>query len=463
MSSREALPAENGKADFKFRMPPHSIPLEQGVLGALMIDNSLMHVIAQVLTVTDFYRDSHQVIYGTIKRRYEANKGFDLHLVCEDLERSGELAGIGGSHYLYEIVSGEGALTWHALEYAAIVKDKSIKRQLIVAANRLLHESYAEAHDSQVVLGMTGRDLLEIQHQMTGSSLKTGEQVTEEAIKYIDRRLAGEVTGIMTGFTDIDDATDGFQDGEMIVLAARPSQGKSALGMNIAENVALQGGVTTLFISLEMKSRSLGLRLLASNSQIDSKLFRKPDSLSADQFSAIDQAHAFVSSGRLWIDDKGGRTVDQIAAQCRSLKMTENLGFVVLDYLGRVQPSYRRDENRTAEVGRISTAISDLAKELNIPFLILHQLNRASENRDDRRPRISDLRDSGVIEQDADVVMLLHRACVYNPEDRPGEADVNIVKNRNGEPRPVRLAFLKHLTKFGNLAYSGTDYSGDWS
>lgn len=445
------------------RLPPQNIECEQGVLGSVMQDAPQMHTVAPILAPDDFFRASHQVIYRAIKDLYLAGRGFDLTLVIEELERRGKFDEVGRDDGMSELFNA-GQCYWNAGEYAEIVRAKSMLRKGIDAANEFLESAYRNEKPYDEIFSDHDKRFYAIRAAAVRSNEKTAGEVTQAALDYIERRRNGEVMGVMTNFRALDAATDGLQNGEMIVLAARPSQGKSALAMNICEQVAVEGGVFTLFISLEMKQLPLGLRLLSSRGSVSANKFKRPHTLTPDDCVQMVDAQRKIASGRLIIDDTPGKTVSQIASRARALKMSDNLGFLVIDYLGKVNGEPSRGETRQSEVARISEGLFNIAKELNIPVLVLHQLNRASENREDRRPRLSDLRDSGAIEQDADIVILLHNPSFYNKDDRPGEVDVLIAKNRNGMTKAIRLAFIKNQTKFGNLATSNQtdEYDDDW-
>jgi len=350
----------------------------------------------------------------------------------------------------------------NAKYYAQIVQEKATARSLVDAANDILREVHAGETTAQDLLASAERKVFAITASRIKSRVVTGAQAAAAALESIYARLEGSTQGIQTGLHAIDEVIDGLRPGNLIIIAARPSQGKSALAMNLAERAAYQAGIYTSFISLEMDYEELGKRLLSSQSRIDAGRFKAPERLTQNDLGLLARKVHELTGGQLDIDDTPGRTISQIGAIARHLKATKGLGLMIVDYLGKIDGQRQRGESRQAEVSRISSGLKNIAREVQIPMVVLHQLNRQSELREDRRPRLADLRDSGQIEADADVVVLLHRHEFYHPGERANEADAFIAKNRMGETKAVRLAFFGGVSRFENLAHSNQNCQSDW-
>jgi replicative DNA helicase len=438
-------------------MPPYNLDIERALLGMVLHDPEQLHEILQILAADDFFRDAHQIVFRAIKARYDAGKVVDFRLVIEDLDRAGDLKRVGGDE-AFEAMSNAGQCSWNAVEYAQVVKNHAIARNLIDAGQETLREGYARQFTGEDLLARAEERIFAIAKSQVRDDTANGATIADEAWEILMRRSRYEVEGVQTGLCDIDRIIGCLPNGALIILAARPAMGKTSLGMNICEHNFFEAGVATLFISLEMQRQDLGLRLLASQSRVPGSLLKRAYKLLlpeyADDMGRLAAARDRLRDvgDRLIVNQTPGLTVSQIAANARLKMAQRGIGLLVIDYMSLVGMQERRGESRQETVARTSRQLKDLAKMLNIPVLVLCQLNRLSENREDHRPRMSDLRESGQIEQDADLILLLHRPEYYDRAVRPGEADVLVAKNRNGETGTAHLAFSSELTRFDNLA-----------
>ncbi len=437
------------------KLPPCNLEAEQGVLGSVLLDNEMLPDVVEVLSPADFYRDSHQTIYREIVAMHDLAQPIDCLTLAEHLERKSLYVGLGGNEFLATILHSVP----HALNaryYADIVRQKSISRRLIEAANQILSEGYSNNFTAEQLTESAERLILAISDSaVSGSGPRLISEFGAEAIHRIAcrREQDFDLDGVATGFSDLDFTTGGLGKSKLIVLAARPGMGKSALGLQIAEKVVARGG-KALFISLEMSGIDLAERALVSNSMVSGTTVRA-GRLNDREFSAlVDSYEATAREGRLWLDEDESLTLARIKAAARRHKIRHGLDLLVLDYLQLVNTNDdpKTRESRQEQVSAMSRGLHGLAKQLAIPVLCLAQLNRESEKRGDKRPQLSDLRESGAIEQDSDQVWLLHRPEYYNPEDRPGEAQVIVAKNRNGATGQVPLTFTKELARFDNRA-----------
>lgn len=434
------------------RLPPQNLEAEQGVLGSVLLDNEMLHEVVPLLKMEDFYRDSHQTLYRTIRELYDLGQAVDSITLAEELTRRGEYERVGGDETLAQIL----ASVPHAANgryYAQIVKQKAVTRELIQAANEILREGYTNSHTSDELLEMAERLVFSIaEDQSSGETVELKDVVTRAmdriALRADDRH---PVTGVASGFFELDDITAGLQQQQLIILAARPSMGKTAFALNICEHVAVERNTGVLFVSLEMGQLELAERLLCSRSKVDGHKLRTGQGLGTREMTQLGRAYDELRTAPLFIDDTPARNMLQITANARRLRMRQDIGLIVVDYIQLVDSEHGND-SRQEQIAKISRRLKTLARELHVPVIALSQLNRAVENREDRRPRMADLRESGAIEQDADMVLLLHRPEYYDPNDSPGIAELIVAKNRNGATGTVKLTFLKQLTRFENLA-----------
>jgi replicative DNA helicase len=451
----------------RLRVPPHSIEAEQSVLGGLLLDNLAWDRAADLLTDSDFYRLEHRLIFSAIGALVAQTKPADVITVFEQLQSLGNADDVGGLAYLNALAQSVPSAA-NLRRYAEIVRERAILRKLIAASDDIATTAF----------NPQGRPVPQILDEAEGKILKIGEEgarqrqgfqgIDKLVVSLIDRVTelyengAEEVTGVRTGFFDLDRNTAGLQKGDLLVLAARPSMGKTAFALNIAENVAVQEGLPVLVFSMEMGASQLALRLVGSLGRIDQTHLRT-GKLGDDEWGRLAEAVDKLKQAQIFIDETPGLTAAELRARARRMarQFGGTLGLIVIDYLQLMSGSSSGDENRATELGEISRGLKGLAKELQCPVLALSQLNRSVETRTDKRPMMSDLRESGAIEQDADVIMFIYRDDYYNKENskEPGVSEIIIAKQRNGPVGTVKLAFLKPLTRFESLAAEyGNEY-----
>jgi len=436
-------------------------------VGSLILDPKLCDDVALILTPDDFYADAHRRLYGHLLAMRDGGGGIDVTLLVDRLKQAGELEAVGGMAYLAEIVESV-AVPAHAEYYARIVRDKAILRELIHASTEILRDAYDPTLEPRELLGRAEEKVFAVHDRRSSDQVTSIHDVLVEAFAQIDQRLEhGGATGIPTGFTDLDNLTGGLHDSELVILAGRPSMGKTALATNITDYVAVEGNVPTLFVSLEMSRLELVQRMLCARGRIDGKKFRGGYLSPADREKLV-QASAKLSKARLYIDDTPSRTVTEIAACARRLRRTIGLGVVVIDYLQLIEPDNPKD-SRQEQVAKIARRLKGLARELQLPVLCLAQLNRQAEATRDNRPRLAHLRESGAIEQDADVVMFVHREEYYlsrqeaQERDLVGKAELIVAKQRNGPTGDVKLAWFENHTRFEDLAQRPYDEFSSFS
>ena len=436
------------------RTPPHSVEAEQAVLGGLMLDSNAWDAVADIVTAGDFYRRDHRLIFEAIAEVAETRGSCDAVTVSEHLERKGRLEEIGGLAYLGTIARDTPSAS-NVRAYAEIIRERSILRQLVAAGGEIA----AAATDSRgrpasEIVDEAERRVFEIAER--GSRGKSGfiaiRDVLPQTIDRLDllHQTPGEIRGVPSGFTQLDKKTTGFQAGDLVVIAGRPSMGKTTLAVNIAENAAIAKGVPAAIFSMEMSAEQLTLRLISSLGRVNQSHLRTGN-FSEEDWSRIQGAMAQLSNAPLYVDETPALTPTEVRARARRLKRERGLGLIVVDYLQLMQVSGTK-ENRATEISEISRSLKALAKELQVPVIALSQLNRAVEQRTDKKPVMSDLRESGAIEQDSDVILLIYREEVYDPNTtRRGVADIIIAKQRNGPIGEVQLTFLGEYTRFENL------------
>lgn len=439
---------ESASAQFD-RLPPHSIEAEMCLLASMMLDKEIA---AQTVTLVDrdaFFQADHQIIFDVVKKLYDQDRPIDAVIVREELARRNLLEEVGGTAYLGQILNTVPSAA-HGVHYAHIVREKAMLRQLIAASNDILRDVYKSSDPAEMVVDRAEKSIFSIAEKRVSGSMTPLESVLHEVYEMIEERGR---RGIETDFHEIDDMLNGLQNGEMIIVAARPSMGKTAFAMNIVENVAANHHLPVAVFSLEMSKQQLAQRMLCSRAGIDAQRVRK-GMLNAQEYQKLAQVVVELSKAPIWVDDSPGLTPLELRAKARRLKMQNDIRLIMLDYMQLMDNP--GPENRQQQISEISRSIKAVARELNIPVIALSQLNRSSEQRDGHRPRMSDLRESGSIEQDADVVMLLHREDYYNqsnPDFIPDNiAEVIIAKQRNGPTGTVKLTFDSKTTTFRNLA-----------
>jgi len=438
------------------RKPPFNLEAEQGVLGSILLNPEMCDEVAFILRPDDFYDDANSKLYEHVLGMHDGGKKIDITLLVERLRNAGDFDKIGGAAYLGKVAHAV-ANAAHAVYYARIVREKSTFRSLINAATEILSEAYDESREAKEALSSAEQKIFSILDNRGSNAVNVIKDILLEAMARMDARMKGEHTsgGVETGYHDIDALTGGMHASELVVLAARPSMGKTAFAMNIAENVALQGKAPVLFISLEMSSIELADRLLCSAARVNSHRLRNGTIGNDDRKRLVEKA-AEISQAPLYVDDSPSRTVTEIAAGARRIQRRENaLGLIVIDYLQLIEPDNSKDP-RQEQVAKITRRLKGLAREMSVPVLCLAQLNRQAEASKDNQPKLSHLRESGAIEQDADVVMFVHREEYYHRgddrEQYEGQAEIIIAKQRNGPVGDVELVWKKDFTRFEDKA-----------
>ncbi|MFM8813804.1 MAG: replicative DNA helicase [Candidatus Limnocylindrus sp.] len=436
------------------QLPPQSSDAEESILGALLIDGEVMLEIADSLKPADFYKPAHAKVYSAIQRLYEQSQPIDILTVSEELERRGQIEEIGGRAALADLCDRTPTAV-HAKQYAKIVERKSMLRGLIGAAGRIASIGYEDPSDISEAIDRAESELFAVSERRAVSGFTQVGKLVGDAYDRLDRmhQNRGQLMGLRTGYTAIDTITQGLQNSDFIVLAARPSVGKTSLALNIAENVSLREGKSVGVFSLEMSKEQLVLRLLSSVTKINSFNLRSGQVKDMD-FPKIADALGTLSSAKMFIDDTVNISVMELRTKARRLKMEQGLDLLIVDYLQLMQPGQQsRDGNRVQEVSDISRGLKALARELGIPIMALSQLSRQTEAREKGEPRLSDLRESGAIEQDADVVIFLYRDTERSDDASvTGEAiNFNVAKHRNGPTGSGQLWFRKEETRFINL------------
>jgi replicative DNA helicase len=454
VDSARTRPHNHLPAEAVGRLLPQDIEAEKAVLSALLHDNVAIHAVLNEVKPDDFYHPSHQQLFTSMLALQDANEPVDLLTLANHLNESKLLDSVGGHVYLAELFDYE-ATAANVVTHARIVRDKAVKRGLIAVATEIVQIGYEEAEAADRLLDQAESRVFEIGRAKSRQTFASLHDEMPGAMDFVEMLMdrGGQLTGVPTGFKDLDEMTGGLQGGELIIVAARPSMGKTALALNLARNAALDNGKKVAIFSLEMTTRSLVLRLLSAEAKVDMSSFRRGFGSSADHRKLVQKAGELADAD-IWIDDSGTITILEIKAKCRRLATERGLDLVMVDYLQLAHadtPQTRKD----LEIGAISGGLKALAKELDVPVIALSQLNRGPEQRDPdkRRPNMGDLRESGAIEQDADVIAFIYRDEVYNPsEENRGLAELIIAKQRNGPTGTVKLSFEGRYANFRDLA-----------
>ena len=434
------------------RTLPHNLEAERSVLGAILIHNDAFNVAAELIDAGDFFRDAHRRVFDTMVSLNERGQAIDLVTLKDELGRSGDLDDVGGAAYIAALADGVPRST-NVEQYARIVKERATLRNLIQSANRILGMAYKAEEDADTLLDQAEQEIFSIAEGRIHTGFVPLSDLVQGSFTAIEQlqEHKGLVTGVPSGFVDIDNLTSGFQPADLVIIAARPSMGKTSFVINVAQHVGIKTDRTIGFFSLEMSKEQLFMRMLTAEAEVDSHRFRG-GFLSERDYGRLSTALGRLADAKVFIDDSAGLGVLEMRAKARRLKAEHGLDLLVVDYLQLMQ-GRGRFENRTQELASISRAFKALAKELNVPVLALSQLSRAPESRSDRRPQLADLRESGALEQDADVVLFIFREEQYNPTpENENLAELIIGKQRNGPTGTVRLAFLKQHTRFANLS-----------
>jgi len=433
------------------RSLPHNAEAERTVLGAVLVDNAAFNSAAEILTRDDFHREGHRRIFEAMAALAEKSAPIDTVTLADELQREQALEAVGGIAYLSGLADGLPRIT-NVEQWSRIIKEKAVLRRLIHAGNRIVQESFEAEDEAASILDRAEKAIFEIAERRLTQGFVGIREIVKESFRTIDQLAQSKelVTGLATGFVDIDEMTSGLQKGDLIIVAARPSMGKTSFCLNVAQHASLRAGETVAIFSLEMSKEQLVLRMLCADARIDSHKLRTGN-LQEKDWARLAKAYADLSASRIFIDDSATVSPLEMRAKCRRLKAEHGLGLVIVDYL-QLMSSGGRVENRQQEISAISRSMKGLAKELGAPLVALSQLSRAPEARTDRRPQLSDLRESGAIEQDADVVMFIYREEEHKPtEENRGIAEIIIGKQRNGPTGSKKLAFLKEFTRFENL------------
>jgi replicative DNA helicase len=445
-----ARTAEDVRRTRPERLPPHNVEAEESVLGAMMLSAEAIASVVEAVNADDFYRPAHQRIYGAILAVYGRGEPVDAITVVEELKREHQLDGIGGPLYVYNLVESVPTPA-SAGYYARIVADNALLRRLIEAASRIMSKAYEAPEDPRKAADEAEGLIYAVSRGHETEQVVSLHELVDEsmaALEHIQQRDSA-FAGVPTGFVDLDSLLSGLQKSNLIVIAARPGVGKSSFVTNVARNVAVDAGAPVAMFSLEMSRFEIGMRLLCAEARVAWDKVRS-GRMATEEWTRIVEAAEVLHEAPLFIVDSGNVTIVDIRAKARRLKSKQGLGLIIVDYL-QLMSGHMRTENRQQEIAEISRSLKLLAKELEVPVIAVSQLNRNPETRADKRPQLSDLRESGAIEQDSDIVMFIHRDDSDDPTVK-GKADIIVAKHRNGPTQTVPLTFLPHLTQFRNFA-----------
>ena len=432
------------------KVPPQNIEAEQSILSAILIDNNTLPEVLETLSEKDFYREVHQKIFAAMVDLFERSEPADLITMTNILKEQGQLESVGGATYLSELVDTIPMAT-NAAHYAKIIHEKATLRRLIERAASITSRCFEDRGDMEDILDFAERSIFDISEDKVRPAFHSLADILTDTYKAVEQAYENKilVTGVPTGYRELDQLTSGFQPGDLVIIAGRPSMGKTALALNITQSATAATGIPSAIFSLEMSKEQLSLRLLSSEARVDSSKMRG-GFLKESDLARINRAAGTLYDLPIYIDDSAAISALEVRAKARRMKMEKGLGFIIVDYL-QLMRGRASAERRDLEISEISGSLKALAKELHIPVVALSQLNRKVEDRSNRRPVLSDLRESGAIEQDADVIIFIYRDEVYNTEpDNPnrGIAEVHVAKQRNGPIGTLKLTFLEHCTRF---------------
>jgi len=439
------------------RTPPQDLAAEQSVLGGMLLSKDAIADVIEILRSNDFYRPAHEIIYESIIELYGHGEPVDPVTVSAELTKRGEIAKVGGAPYLHTLLSSVPTAA-NANYYARIVREQSILRKLIEAGTKVVQLGYAGEGEVDDTVDKAQAEIFAVTERRASEDYVKLNTLLPEALDQIEAISRGTVVeGVTTGFKELDILTNGLHPSNMIVLAARPAMGKSTLGLDIARNASIHNKATSVIFSLEMSRSEITMRMLSAEARVPLNSIRSGQ-LSDEDWARLARRMGEISEAPLFIDDSPNLSMMEIRAKARRLKQRHDLKLIIIDYL-QLMTSGKRVENRQQEVSEFSRQLKLLAKELEIPVVAISQLNRSPEQRSDKRPMLSDLRESGSIEQDADVVILLHRDDVYDSQNRPGEADLMVAKHRNGPTKTITVSAQLHYSRFVNMppAYSARE------
>jgi len=436
------------------KLPPQNVEAEQAVLGSILLDNEVLNQVIEVMDADDFYRGTHRRIFGAMLELYNKNEPSDLITLTDNLSQKKFLDDVGGPAYLSSLVDNIPTAA-NVLHYARIVREKSILRKTIAAATEIISRGYENEKEVSDLLDFAEAKIFGISEYQIKPSFYPLQEIIKSSFVTIEKLYEKKelITGVPSGFEDLDRLTSGFQSSDIIIIAGRPSMGKTSFALNIAQNAAIEKNIPVAIFSLEMSKEQIGVRMLCSESRIDAHKLRG-GFLSESDWPKLTRAAGALSEAPIFVDDTAGISVLEMRAKSRRLRKDQNLGLIVVDYLQLMREKEHSD-SREQEISQISRSLKSLAKELNIPIIALSQLNRRVEERQDKRPQLADLRESGAIEQDADVIIFIYRDEVYNKDDadKKGKAEIIVGKQRNGPIGKVDLTFINEFTKFESFAY----------
>lgn len=437
------------------RVPPQALDAEESVLGSMLLSKEAIGEIAEILKGMDFYRPQHETIFDVVMDLYARGEPADPITVTAELGRNGDLKRVGGAAYVHSLTASVPT-TANATHYAHIVREKAQLRRLVSAGTRIVQLGYSEdGGDVDEILNAAQAEVHAVAENRSKEDYVSFAEMSDDIISELEfiAKNKGKLTGVPSGFSDLDHLTQGLHPGQMIIVAARPAMGKSTFALDVCRSAAIHHGITSAMFSLEMSRSEIAMRLLSAETGVFLSKMRSGE-MTAQDWSQVTKSVSKVSQAPLYIDDSPNMSMLEIRSKCRRLKQQHNLGLVVLDYL-QLMSSGKKVESRQQEVSEFSRSLKLLAKELEVPVIAVAQLNRGPEQRSDRKPMLADLRESGSLEQDADVVLLLNRPDYYDEEDRPGEADIIVAKHRNGPTATIPVVFQGAQARFGNLARAG--------
>jgi replicative DNA helicase len=443
---------QTAKDSERLEVPPQNIEAEESVLSRILVESKILLDVVEILAPADFYSTRHQKIYAAMTDLFNRNEPIDAVTAANHLKESGQLEQIGGAAYLARLLDVPPAVD--APHYAGIIHDKAVLRRLIEKSNAIAKRCFLEQGTADDIVDYAEASIFEVTEKKARQAFFPLSKLIDGNIDFLEEKQKNKslVTGVPTGFTQLDNLTSGLQNSDLIILAGRPSMGKTALALNIARNAAVDHGVPVAIFSLEMSKEQLSLRMLCAEARIDSSRLRS-GFFSMEDWERVTEAAGVLSAAPIFIDDSASLSAMDVRAKARRLKMEKNIGLIIIDYLQLMQ-GRAGAERRDLEISEISRGMKALAKEISLPVIALSQLNRMLEQRTDRRPRLSDLRESGALEQDADVVAFIYRDEVYNKEEtnpRKGIAEVILAKQRNGPTGDALLTFLAAYTRFENM------------
>lgn len=435
------------------KIPPHDIEAEQAILGSMLIDKDAVINAIEVLKEEDFYREDNKTIYSAMLSLYARSEPIDIITVKSELTQIGKFETVGGLEYLASLPDKVPVVS-NIENYIQIVEEKSILRKLIKASNEISQMGYEQTEETECIMDVAEKKIFDIMQNRNTKGYTPIKEVLINAIDELEKLYnhKGGITGIATGFIDLDRITAGLHNSDLVLIAARPAMGKSAFALNIASHVAIREKVPVAVFNLEMSKEQLGSRILCSEAMVDSNKVRTGNIEEEDWIKLV-SAVGPLSEAEIYIDDTPGISISEIRAKCRKMKLEKNIGLIIIDYLQLIQGTGKKNASREQEISEISRSLKILAKELDVPVIALSQLSRAAEQRTDHKPMLSDLRESGAIEQDADIVMFIYREDYYNPDtERKNIAEIILAKHRAGATGTVELMWLGSYTKFVNLA-----------